>query len=226
MKRSQLNALIDQTHQFFKEMNFHVPAWTRWAPSDWKGKGAICREIVDNMLGWDLTDFGSGDFPRRGLIMLTLRNGNMKKKEYRKSYGEKALIVQEGQLTPMHYHWSKMEDIINRGGGNLVVQVYRRAPDERLSQDDVTFSMDGIRHTARAGTNVVLEPGSSITLEPEVYHLFYGEHGKGTILVGEVSTVNDDTCDNRFLEPLPRFPELEEDEPPRYLLAFEYEQYL
>jgi len=34
--------------------------------------------------------------------------------------------------------------------------------------------------------------------------------------VGEVSSVNDDTCDNRFLEELPRFPAIEEDEPVRY----------
>jgi len=126
----------------------------------------------------------------------------------------------------MHFHWSKMEDIINRGGGNLIIELHRRTPDERLSQEDVTFSMDGIRHTTKAGTNVILKPGDSITLEPELYHLFYGEPGKGTILVGEVSSVNDDTCDNRFLDPLPRFPEIEEDEPAKYLLAFEYQKYL
>ena len=39
---------------------------------------------------------------------------------------------------------------------------------------------------------------------------------------GEVSMCNDDNCDNRFYEPLGRFPTIEEDEPPYRLLCNEY----
>jgi D-lyxose ketol-isomerase len=42
------------------------------------------------------------------------------------------------------------------------------------------------------------------------------------VLVGEVSTINDDRIDNRFNPPVGRFPEIEEDEPPLYLLCTEY----
>ena len=62
----------------------------------------------------------------------------------------------------------------------------------------------------------------SITLTSGMYHTFWGESGKGKILVGEVSKVNDDRVDNRFYEPVGRFPEIEEDEPPLYLLGMDY----
>ena len=45
------------------------------------------------------------------------------------------------------------------------------------------------------------------------------------MLVGEVSLVNDDDTDNRFLEPVGRFPAIEEDEPPLYLLTQDYARY-
>ena len=46
------------------------------------------------------------------------------------------------------------------------------------------------------------------------------------MLVGEVSLVNDDDKDNRFYTPLGRFPEIEEDEPPLYLLCTDYAKYV
>src|SRR5690554_5550266 len=104
-------------------MNLKLPPWAYWTPEEWKGKGDTCTEIIDNMMGWDLTDFGSGDFQKRGLILFTLRNGNLLKDK--KPYAEKAMIVEEKQETPMHFHRNKMEDIINRGGGNLVVELYK-----------------------------------------------------------------------------------------------------
>ena len=42
------------------------------------------------------------------------------------------------------------------------------------------------------------------------------------MLVGEVSSCNDDVADNRFFEPIGRFPAVEEDEPPYRLLCTEY----
>ena len=50
----------------------------------------------------------------------------------------------------------------------------------------------------------------------------WAEKGYGPCLIGEVSMVNDDTNDNRFYEPQGRFPTIEEDEPPLYLLCHEY----
>jgi D-lyxose ketol-isomerase len=133
------------------------------------------------------------------------------------------MIVDVDQITPMHMHWSKMEDIINRGGGRLVVQLYNATPDEDLAETDVTVMTDGVQRTLKAGDTVSLSPGESITLSPYCYHKFWGEDSR--VLVGEVSRVNDDRTDNRFHEPVGRFPQIEEDEPPLYLLVGDYERY-
>jgi hypothetical protein len=120
----------------------------------------------------------------------------------------------------MHFHWTKVEDIINRGGGKLVIKLFNSTSDERLADTDVTVSMDGLRHTLKAGDKVVLSPGESITLTSRLYHEFWGAESR--VLVGEVSLVNDDRTDNRFYEPVGRFPEIEEDEPPLHLLVPDY----
>ena len=48
------------------------------------------------------------------------------------------------------------------------------------------------------------------------------EKGSGKVLIGEVSKVNDDNCDNRFYEDMGRFPIIEEDKAPYRLLCNEY----
>lgn len=224
MKRSEINQLIRESIDFFNRMNFNLPPWAFWKPADWKGKYETCSEIADNMLGWDLTDFGSGDFHRRGLILFTLRNGNLKKDK--KPYAEKAMIVEENQETPMHFHWEKMEDIINRGGGNLVLELFASDEKEGLSDAEFDIRIDGIKHHLEPNARVVLKPGESICLEQGIYHRFYGEPGKGKVFVGEVSAVNDDTSDNRFLDPVGRFPEIEEDEEPLHLLVSDYKNFI
>ncbi|NOR76458.1 MAG: D-lyxose/D-mannose family sugar isomerase [Draconibacterium sp.] len=224
MKRSEINKLIQESINFFNQMNFKLPPWAYRKPEDWKGEYDTCNEIVDNMLGWDLTDFGSGKFLQQGLILFTIRNGNPNKD--RKTYAEKIMIVEENQVTPMHFHWSKMEDIINRGGGNLVLELYKSDEKEKFSNDDFEVKIDGVTRKLKPGSIVTLTPGESICLEQGIYHRFYGETGKGKVLVGEVSTVNDDTSDNRFYDPVGRFPEIEEDEQPIYLLASDYPKYL
>lgn len=224
MKRTEINRLIRESMHFFNVMNFKLPPWGYWSPEEWKGKYNRCSEVADNMLGWDLTDFGSGDFFRRGLILFTIRNGNIGRDK--KPYAEKIMIVEENQETPMHFHWSKMEDIINRGGGNLVLELYSSNKEEGLSDQMFQVKLDGITHDLKPGSRVVLTPGESITLEQGIYHRFYGEPGKGKVLVGEVSAVNDDNTDNRFLEPVGRFPDIEEDEKPLHLLVSDYRNYM
>jgi hypothetical protein len=224
MKRSEINRLIQTSAAFFDQMNFRLPPWAFRKPEEWKGKYDSCKEIADNMLGWDLTDFGKGDFDRWGLILFTLRNGHPGKDK--KPYAEKIMIVEENQETPLHFHWGKMEDIINRGGGNLVMELYASTPDEKLSDHPFSVQTDGITRHLNPGDKIILTPGESICLEQGIYHRFYGEPGKGKVLVGEVSMVNDDNTDNRFLESVGRFPEIEEDEPPLHLLVSDYPHYL
>jgi len=223
MKRSEINALITDAKAFFSSFQFMLPPWAFWTPDDWKGQGDS--EVVKNQLGWDLTDYGAGDFKKRGLILFTIRNGNLAA-GHPKQYAEKIMIIRENQICPMHFHWSKTEDIINRGGGNLVIELYGSTPEEELASEPLTVSVDGFTRIVQPGGTVVLTPGESIFLEQGMYHRFYGEAGKGNVLVGEVSSVNDDNTDNRFHQPQARFPKIEEDEPPIHLLCTDYPDYI
>lgn len=222
MKRSELNLFMKNAVQFINKMNFKLPPFAFWSPEEWATKGSEYDEIRENMLGWDITDFGSGDYAKVGLLMFTIRNGNFKNKKYIKPYAEKLLIVEEEQITPFHFHWSKMEDIINRGGGNLIVQVYNSTESGEFADTPVTVLVDGRSYSVEAGALVKIMPGESITLPTGQYHKFWGEKGSGKILLGEVSKVNDDRIDNRFHDKVGRFPDIEEDEKPLYLLGNEY----
>lgn len=220
MKRSEINQLIREALQFFDEMNFKLPPWGYWSPEEWIRNRDHLDEIINNQLGWDLTDFGSGNYRDKGLLLFSLRNGNLKQGQ--KPYAEKIMIVNEDQVTPMHFHWTKMEDIINRGGGNLMIQLYPSGAHEELADQAFEVSLDGIRRNLRGGDVVRLTPGESITLYPGLYHKFYGERGKSKVLVGEVSSVNNDLSDNRFFSKVGRFPDIEEDETPAFLLVSDY----
>jgi len=210
---------------FIKSYGFLLPPFAYWSPDDWRNKGQEVREIVENNLGWDITDFGQGDYDNFGLFLFTVRNGTPEnlKSGTGKLYAEKIMVVGENQITPMHSHWIKVEDIINRGGGKLAIQLYNSTEDEKLADTDITVSMDGVVHAFKAGDIVMLNPGESITLPTGLYHKFWGVGG--SVLIGEVSLVNDDNTDNCFLEPIGRFPNIEEDEPPLYLLVNDYDRY-
>ena len=222
MQRSKINSLMREAIEFLRASQFSLPPWAFWSPDDWRTAGPEADEIRDCQLGWDLTDFGAGKFEELGLVIFTLRNGHPTDKRYHKGYCEKIMLVGEEQITPMHFHWKKCEDIIVRSGGNLLIQLYNATDDEQLAGTPVSVSVDGIRRSFEAGGILRLTPGESVTLEAHGYHKFWGEPGKGKVLVGEVSAVNDDICDNRFFEALGRFPELEEDERPLHLLCSEY----
>ncbi|HIE50709.1 MAG TPA: D-lyxose/D-mannose family sugar isomerase [Armatimonadetes bacterium] len=222
MKRSEINALMEEALRFFAKQGFHLPPFAFWTPEEWQRKGPEADEIRRNRLGWDLTDFGSGDFHRVGLLLFTLRNGNVKDPANRKPYAEKIMIVEEGQVTPWHFHQTKIEDIINRGGGELVLELANATEEGKLADTPVTVSTDGVERTVEARGKIVLQPGESITIPQRLYHTFYGREGGGKVLVGEVSSINDDQTDNYFLESVGRFPAIEEDVPPLYLLCFEY----
>jgi D-lyxose ketol-isomerase len=223
MKRSAINAFIREAKELFKQAGFNLPPFAFWSPDDWAKKGSEADEIRDNALGWDITDFGSGNFEACGLLLFTLRNGNYRNTAcYPKRYAEKLMIVKQGQVTPRHFHWNKREDIVNRAGGNLVLELYKSTNNEQLSGESFFISIDGVRKNCHSSERIILTPGQSICLEPYIYHTFYGEQGKGTVIVGEVSDVNDDAKDNRFFEPAGRFPTIEEDEEPIHLICTEY----
>jgi D-lyxose ketol-isomerase len=225
VKRSEINEIMRAADAFFSRQGFPLPPFAHWSPHDWTKKGEEVSEIVDRRLGWDITDFGKNKFCKCGLAIFTIRNGPIEdlKSGKGKLYCEKVLMIKHDQVCPFHFHWHKMEDIINRGGGELVVQVYNSSPDEGVTDTPVTLSQDGVRKTFDAGTQVRLQPGESLTLPPYCYHKLWG--WRQDVMIVEVSLVNDDDKDNRFLEPVGRFAQIEEDEKPLFLLRDDYERY-
>ena len=82
---------------------------------------------------------------------------------------------------------------------------------------------DGLERQLPPGHILTLEPGESITLNPGDWHAFWGQGGD--VLIGEVSTVNDDMTDNVFRDPIGRFAEIEEDVDPTHLLVSDYDHW-
>ena len=228
MKRSQINAVIRDFEALLAEHCFELPPFLRFTPEEWADRSSDSSydEIRDNALGWDITDYGLGDFRHVGLSLITLRNGNVRDPRYTKTYAEKIMMLYPGQLSPNHFHWNKMEDIINRGGGTLGFHLWNADREtEQLSDTDVEVFRDGRRYRGPAGSEILLQPGESLTLYPYCYHEFFVPAESGAVLIGEVSMCNDDEHDNRFLDELPRFPEIEEDEPAYRLLCTEYARF-
>ena len=63
--------------------------------------------------------------------------------------------------------------------------------------------------------------------DPEGKVAFIPSRGEGgDVLIGEVSTVNDDETDNIFREPIGRFADIEEDVDPAHLLVSDYARWL
>ncbi len=228
MKRSVINRSIEIAKQVFEHNRLRLPAFALWTPAEWNSAGPEANEVRDCMLGWDVTDFGSGDFSRIGRTLFTLRNGRHNDPRYPKTYAEKFILDPEGQRAPAHYHRSKREDIINRGSGSIVLELTSSDAEGHPSAAPLTLAVDGIARTIESGSRVKLKPGESICLPPGTIHQFWGENGDVVIdgvrycVSGEVSSVCDDRSDNAFLQPASRFPGIDEDESPRHLLCSEY----
>jgi len=222
MKRSEINSIIQEMEVLLHKHSVFLPPFCNWTPDEWKTKNHEYDEIRDNMLGWDITDFGLGNFDRIGFALITLRNGNQHNLKYKKVYAEKLIMLRDGQTAPRHYHWNKSEDIINRGGGIVSISVCNGRQDKSIDDSDVLVNSDGRSYYVKSESKILLKPGESITLWPYQYHDFSIVKGTGSALIGEVSQCNDDTTDNCFYEKVGRFPEIENDETPYRLLCNEY----
>ena len=225
MKRSEINRVIRTAKDAIAGYGFALPPFAFWSPDDWRSKGPEVSEIPARGLGWDITDFGLGDFDKCGLTLFTIRNGDPDalKRGGGKTYCEKLAFMELGQHCPDHYHYVKVEDIVNRAGGDLLVQLHRGDESGAFTDDALRISVDGVVRSVPAGGVVRLAPGESLTLEPGVYHGLWAEGAP--VMFGEVSVVNDDLTDNRFYQPIGRFPKIDEDEPPEHLLVGDYATY-
>lgn len=227
MKRSQVNDILLAADDYIRFFGFLLPPFAYYSPDEMVRRKNEIGGITSARLGWDITDYGQGRFDELGLFLFTTRNGSPEdlKNGTGMCYAEKIMISRRDQISPMHRHVVKTEDIINRGGAKLAIQMYESDTDGALDETaPVPVATDGIPRTLKAGEILLLEPGESVTLSPGNWHKFWGEGGD--VLIGEVSTVNDDLTDNIFQEPIGRFSDIEEDVAPVHLLVSDYEQWL
>lgn len=227
MKRSEINHALKWAKQLLEENQIKLPPFGYWNMTDWKSNQAKISTIKEVMLGWDITDYGMGEFETLGAVLFTLRNGALYDSTIGTPYAEKLIILKDGQRLPNHYHAAKTEDIINRGGGILAIKLYNS--DQKGDVDfktDVDVEMDGICYTVKAGETIYIEPGNSITLRPYMFHLFWAKEGAGDLICGEVSSINDDNTDNYNADVEARFSKIEEDEAIIHPLCNEYKKVL
>ena len=223
MKRSQVNDIMASGIDLIRSHNFALPAFAWWTPAEFLARREQAAHLIAARCGWDITDYGTGDFNRIGLFLFTLRNGRLDElsRGWGMTYAEKLLISRRDQISPMHRHVLKAEDIINRGGADLIVELFGSDDNGKFAPDrGGTVLCDGILLTFAPGEKLRLKPGESVTLMPGDWHAFWGEGGD--VLIGEVSTVNDDEKDNIYREALGRFSKIIEDEEPRHLLVSDY----
>lgn len=181
MKRSQINQALTSAMRCFQAAHWALPPKPRW----------------------DVTDCGLGRFDEVGLVLLNLAE--------EPEYCEKLMYSKRRQVTPMHTHRKKKEDIICRSG-TLVVELWKGHPEKTRRGEMLTVRRNGQGTEVRSGEPVVLQAGERVTIEPGVYHAFWPESPEA--IIGEVSTANDDAHDNFFVDPnIGRFPGVDEDEP-------------
>lgn len=227
MKRSRVNEIVAEADAFIGSFGYRLPPFAYMTPAEMKRRRTDISGIIEARLGWDITDYGKGRFDKTGLFLFTVRNGKAADLNSGRGmlYAEKIMISRKDQLAPMHRHDIKAEDIINRGGGTLAIKLYDSAQDGSIDHDKaVIVPTDGIARKFDAGGILRLSPGESVTLMPGIWHAFWAEDED--VLIGEVSTVNDDLTDNIFAEPIDRFSTIEEDADPTHLLVSDYPAWL
>jgi D-lyxose ketol-isomerase len=226
MKRSEVNEIMLAAERMIRRMGFVLPPFAAWTPEQMQDSPAAPM-LKSRRLGWDITDYGQGRFGELGLFLFTLRNGLLSdlKGGGGMCYAEKLLISRKDQISPMHTHVIKAEDIINRGGGTLVVELCGSDDQGRYAPDrGGRVLCDGVARDYGPHERIALYPGESVTLMPGDWHAFWAE--RADVLIGEVSTVNDDMTDNIFVDPIGRFADIVEDEAPNRLLVSDYDTWL
>ncbi len=227
MKRSRINDILREGDDFIRSFGFRMPPFAYWTPDQMIARRDDISGILKARMGWDITDYGQGDFDKLGLFLFTVRNGSQEdlKRGGGMCYAEKIMISRHDQISPMHRHIVKAEDIINRGGATLALEMFESDNEGNIDRNaDVVVATDGIERRLKAGGVLLLEPGESVTLMPGNWHAFWGEGGD--VLIGEVSAVNDDLTDNIFEAPIGRFADIDEDEDPIHLLVSDYDKWL
>jgi hypothetical protein len=225
MKRSFIEARIEKMLSLCDKHGMRLPPFALWSEADYRDNPGAARRIAERGLGWNIIEFKPGAFSTEGLSVFTLRMGDWRNLAAGRGrlYAEKALLVDAGQRAPHLYHIVKTEDIVNRGGARLVVELVKVDRSGQPLKERFRVLKD-VNHVELApGDQVRLEPGESLTLDPFVAHAFWAEGGD--TLGGEVSLANDDKADNYFLTPLGPAGRIEEDKPRRYVTVRDHERF-
>jgi D-lyxose ketol-isomerase len=222
MLRSFIDRRIETMLEACQRFGLRLPRFAEWGPEAFRADPSSTQRIARHGLGWNIVEFAPGDFAREGLSVFTLRMGDWRDlpKGAGRLYSEKALLADDGQRTPYHYHSVKTEDIINRGGGRFIVELVKVDRSGRKLDEPVEALKDATMVKVGPAGRVVLQPGESLVLEPYVAHSFWAEGGM--TLAGEVSLANDDATDNYFLPPLAAPAPIIEDAPMRYPTVRDY----
>ncbi len=181
MKRSEINAAYLRAKACFETNGWVLPPSPKW----------------------DITDCGLNRFAEVGLVLINLCE--------EPDYCEKLMYADRGQVTPLHTHKRKNEDIICRRG-SLCFELWTDLPSAETKGQPGQLQRNGEPFTFTNGEPFTIQAGERIRLTPGLYHSFWPV-SEDTI-IGEVSTANDDANDNFFADPnIGRFPEIIEDEP-------------
>ena len=229
MKRSTINTIMAEADDLIRKHGFVLPPFAYWTPEDFKGRSATRASRDRRALRLGHHRLRRRAVRRDGPVpvhpaqwpvwQICKRGGGM-------CYAEKLLISRQDQLSPMHTHVIKAEDIINRGGATLVVELF--------GSDDAGQFRRGSRWNGLAAmaSGAITSPAKNCASRPEKASPCGPATGTpsgataATCLIGEVSTVNDDETDNIFREPIGRFANIEEDVAPTHLLVSDYRTWL
>ena len=212
MNRSEINQAIIDAKSMMEEYSWVLPQWGYWSTAEYLEQPITSKYLKEHQMGWDVTDFGKGVFNEQGITLFCIRNG-IQGNVNDKPYAEKLLFMQEGQEIPFHSHKIKLEDIINRGGGDLAIEFLEVDEKDQELLNKINVLVDGEKISLDPHEPLILKRGQSVTVDRNIFHRFYAVKGSGMVMAGEVSQVNDDNNDNYFLEPIGRFSEINEDEP-------------
>jgi len=126
MKRSDINQIMAEADAFIRSFGFVLPPFAYWSPNEMKSHRASIDNLLSARLGWDITDYGQAKYHELGLFLFTIRNGSQADlaRGGGMCYAEKIMISKKDQISPMHRHIVKAEDIINRGGATLALELF------------------------------------------------------------------------------------------------------
>jgi D-lyxose ketol-isomerase len=225
MRRSFIDRRVDSMLALCERHRFKLPPFAQWSEAQYRAQPASAARIRQAGLGWNIVEFRPGAYATQGLSIFTIRMGDWRGLAAGggRLYAEKAMMAEDGQVTPHHFHAVKTEDILNRGGGRFVVELFKVDANGARLDEHFNALKDTEMLDLAPGARVSLKPGESLVIDPFIAHSFWAEGG--AVLAGEVSLANDDTTDNYFLPPLGAFAPIEEDAPMRYVTVRDHARF-